>query len=134
MILFHQIFILWFTRKKYRSSHQYPIAMKKSTKPILWEEPGKLVPILFPKYGCSFQSDFYCMIYFITWKLNRTFHQYPIATENEAKHILWGEPGKLLSKLFPKYGWFSSIIVDSLPILWYALSHENCMTFSLNFS
>ena len=34
------------------------LALKKATKPILWEQPRKLVPILFPKYGCFYSIRF----------------------------------------------------------------------------
>ena len=49
-------------------------------------------------------------------------HQYPTASENAAKHIAWGEPGKLVPILFPKKGRFSTIRFPSCGML-YRMEH-----------
>ena len=43
------LMVCFITRKMHRSSRRCPIALEKATKPIFWEEPRMLVPILFPK-------------------------------------------------------------------------------------
>ena len=52
------LMVCFITREMHRSSHQYPIALEKAAKSILWEEPRKLVPILFPKYRCFYPIRF----------------------------------------------------------------------------
>ena len=96
-----------------RSSHQYPIAPEKVTKPILWEEPGKLVPILFPKRGCFFFIRF--LSYGILHHMENAWG-FPSISHNIGKHskthpveTAW----VLLSNFFPKYWWFSSIRLPS---------------------
>ena len=55
--------------------------------------------------GGSIPSDSYPMKYFITWKIIGAPHQYPIASENAAKHILREEPRTLVPILrFPSCG------------------------------
>ena len=64
----HYIPFLWHT-----SSHEkcmgflikFPIVLGKSVKPIEWERPGKLVPILVPYNGRFFPLDFHHVVYFI---------------------------------------------------------------------
>ena len=38
--------------------HQFPILRENATKPIVWGKPGKLVIILFPKYGYFYPIRF----------------------------------------------------------------------------
>ena len=45
-------------------SHQFLIARENATQPIVCGEPGKLVLILSPWYGCFFPSDFHPMVCF----------------------------------------------------------------------
>ena len=40
-----------FHHEKRVNSHQFTIAWENATKPILWEEPGKLVPMLFGNHA-----------------------------------------------------------------------------------
>ena len=58
--------------------------MGKVTKPILYEEPGKLVPTVFPKIGAFVPPDSYPMVCLSTWKIHGSSHQYLIALENTA--------------------------------------------------
>ena len=48
-------------------SHQFLIARENATQPIVCGEPGKLVLILSPWYGCFFPSDFHPMVCFSIW-------------------------------------------------------------------
>ena len=52
-------FITW---EMLRYPHQFPIALEYSAKSIELKEPGKLVPILSPKYGYFFPSDSHPMV------------------------------------------------------------------------
>ena len=55
----------------------------------------------------SIPPDSYPIGHFIPWKMHGAPHQYPIALENAAKHILWGDSGTLVPILLSKYPWFS---------------------------
>ena len=46
-----QVMVCFITREIHWYTHQYPMVLEKALKPILWEEPRKLVSILSPKYG-----------------------------------------------------------------------------------
>ena len=74
--------------------HQFPIVQENTTKPIVWGEPGKLVLILFPSKGDFFPLDSHPMLYFITWEMYGSSHQFPIAWEKAGKPIEWEKPGK----------------------------------------
>ena len=72
--------------------HQFPIALENAVKSIILREPGKLVPILSPKYGYFFPSDSHPMVFPTPWKMHGFSHQYPIASipdtlELKAKYI-----------------------------------------------
>ena len=80
-------FIIW---EMHGFSHQFLITWEKTAKPIELEksgklvpsniiqnhciivcgEPGKLVFILSPLYGCFFPLDSHPMVYFITWEMD----------------------------------------------------------------
>ena len=81
---------------------------KKTPKPMLWEEPGILVPIVFSKYGC------FCSTRFLS---NSVLHHTEITEIFHSRFIYWREPGKLVLRLFPKYGCFSSIRFSSYGLL-----------------
>ena len=53
----------------------------------------------------------------IVWETHWFSHQFPKARENASKHIVWGEPGKLLLILFPYYECFFPIRFPSYGIL-----------------
>ena len=82
-------------------SRKYP------TKPIACGEPGKLVLILFPQYGCFFPIRF--TFYGIICEIHGFPHQFPIAWEDAVKSIELGEPRKLVPIFSLTYGYFSSI-------------------------
>ena len=84
-------------------SWKYPI------KPIACGEPGKLVLILFPQYGCFFPLDSHSMIYFVICEIHGFPLQFPIASENAVKSIALGEPRKLVPIFSLFYGYLSSI-------------------------
>ena len=67
-------------------SRKYP------TKPIVCGEPGKLVLILFPWYGCFLSLDSYSMVYFIIREMFGFPRLFPIGWENAVKSIELGEP------------------------------------------
>ena len=104
-------FIPW---KMLRSSHQYPISWGKAIKPILYEEPRKLVPIVFPRYGCFCSTRFlsYGMLHYMenTWVFPSISHRMGKSTDQR-------EPRKLIPKFFRKYAWFSSIRFPSYGLL-----------------
>ena len=113
--------VCFITKEMQRSPYQYPIGWEKTTKPILWEEHGKLVSILFPKYGwfCGIPPDSYPMVCFITWKIYRSFHQYVIARKNVANTPIeenlencHTSCGKSVENWYP---YFSQSIGGSLP-------------------
>ena len=75
-----------------RSPHQFPIALENAAKSIELREPGKLVPILSPKYGYFFPSDSHPMVSPTPRKMHEFSHQFPIASipdtlELKAKYI-----------------------------------------------
>ena len=80
---------------------------KYPTKPIVCEEPGKLVLIHFPQYGCFFPIRFIC-------EIHRFPHQFPIAWENAVKSIKLGEPRKLVPIFSPNL-WI--LFFHQIPIL-----------------
>ena len=108
-ILFHQIPNLWFTREMNRSFHQDPIALEKTTIPILWEKPGKVVPTLLPKCGCFFFIRFlsYGMLHHTVnaWSFPSISHSIKKYSKTHPLGTAW----ELVSTLFQNYGWFSSI-------------------------
>ena len=71
---------------------------KYPTKPIVCGEPGKLVLILSPQYGCFFPLGFHPMVYFIPWEMHGFSHQ---IFHSIVKPIEWAMPGKLVPILFP---------------------------------
>ena len=101
-------------------SHQFPIAWKKTGKPIEWEKPGKLDPgkiLQNPSYvenlgnwysylshsmGAFFPLDSHPMVYFMIYKIHGFPHQFLISLKNAAKSIKLGESGKLVP-FFPQY-------------------------------
>ena len=70
-------FITW---EMLRFPHQFPIALENAAKSIELREPGKLVPILSPKYGHFFPSDSHPMVSPTPWKMHGFSHQFPIAS------------------------------------------------------
>ena len=75
-----------------RFPHQFPIALENAAKSIELREPGKLVPILSPKYGYFFPSDSHPMVSPTPWKMHSFSHQFSIALipdtlELKAKYI-----------------------------------------------
>ena len=78
---------------------------------------------IFSKYGCFFPLDSHPVVCFIIRETHGFFHQFPITWEkaakciewekgicswkNPIKPIPWGEPGKLVLKLFHTMGAFS---------------------------
>ena len=54
--------------------HQFPIALENAVKSIELREPGKLVPILSPKYGYFFPSDSHPMVSPTPWKVHGFSH------------------------------------------------------------
>ena len=61
-------------------SHQFPISLEDAAKSIELKEPGKLVPILSPKYGYFFPSDSHPTVSPAPWKMHGLSHQFPIAS------------------------------------------------------
>ena len=74
-------FITW---EMLRFPHKFPIALENAAKSIELREPGKLVPILSPKYGYFLPSDFHPMVYPTPWKMHGFSHQFPIAPVPDA--------------------------------------------------
>ena len=58
----------------------------------IWE----IVTHTFPIVWVLFPLDSHSMVYFITWEMYVSSHQFPIAWEKTAKPIEWGKPGKLV--------------------------------------
>ena len=106
-------FIIW---EMHGFPYQFPTLRENVTKPTVRGEPGKLVLILFPQYGCLF-SIFHFMVYFITSGMHVFSHQFPILREKTAKPIEWGKPRKLVFILFPQYGRFFPL--DSHPTVYF---------------
>ena len=133
VLSFHQISIL-----RYASSYGKYIGLpinilchwKRKQNPSYGKSLENWYPYFYQSVGASFPSDSYPMVYSITWKIHGASHQYPIALENTAKCILQGQPGSWFLN-FPKV-WV--VFFHQIPILWYALWHGKCMTFSINFS
>ena len=87
-------------------------------------EPGKLVLILFPQYGCFFfPLVSHSMVYFIICEIHGFPHQFPIACENAVKSIELGEPRKLVPIFSLTYGYFSSIRFPFYGILCYQMGN-----------
>ena len=78
---FH-LMVYFITREMYGFPHQFSIALGNAAKPIKWGKSGKLVPTLFPQYGCFFSLDFHPVGYFIIWEMHGFPHQFPKAQEN----------------------------------------------------
>ena len=90
----------------------------------------KIGPHTFPKVGVLPLCP---MVYFIPWEMNGYHHQYHIAWENVAKLILWGESGKLIAILFPKYEWLLSIRFPFCGMLYHKVWMGYRMGFLINF-
>ena len=77
----------------YRMEKVWEIGSRKyPTKPIVCGEPGKLVLIPFPWYGCFLSLDSYSVVYFIIREMFGFPRQFPIGWENAVKSIELGEP------------------------------------------
>ena len=102
-------------------SRKYP------TKPTVCGEPGKLVFILFPQYGCFFPLDSHSVVYFKICEIHGFPHQFPVAWENAVTSIELGEPRKLVPIFYLTHGYFSSI-----RFIWYTLlPHGKYMVFPI---
>ena len=67
-------FITW---EMLRFPHQFAIALENAKKSIKLREPGKLMFILYPKYGYFFPSDSHPMVSPTPRKLHGFFQQFP---------------------------------------------------------
>ena len=115
-------FIIW---KMHGFSDQFPITWEKTAKPIELEksrklvpsniiqnhcitvcrEPGKLVFILSPLYGCFFPLDFHPMVYFITWEMDGFSHRISHRKSKSQQNPSNGEgQGNWFSYFFHKIG------------------------------
>ena len=120
-------------------NHTFPIAwvLFSHSIPILWYTSayGKCMgfPINFPHYkkmqqnwsygeslgnwcsyfshsmGAFFLSNSHSMVYFSIWEMHGFPNQFPLVQEKATKLIVWGEPRKLVLKLFLYYMRFFSI-------------------------
>ena len=99
-------FIIW---EMYVFSHYFPLTWEKTTKPIEWRKPGKLVPrdilqntlyvenlrnwysYLSLIIGAFFPLDSHSMVYFIICEIDGFSHEFPKAWENAVKPIELGE-------------------------------------------
>ena len=99
-------FVIW---EMHGFPHQFLIVRENATKPFGWGEPGKLVLILFPKYGWFFSIRFpsYGILHHMgnAWASSSISHSTGKCNKTHRR----GEPGKLVLILFPYYGRFSSI-------------------------
>ena len=120
-------FIIW---EKDEFSHQFPTVWENATKPFIWGEPGKLVIIIFPQYGCFFPLDSHPTIYFIIWKMHGLPYQFSIVQENATKSIIWGRAWEIGTHDFPIV-WM--LFSHQIPILWYTSPHGKYMCFLINF-
>ena len=105
-------FIIW---EMLGFPHQLPTLRENATKLIVWGEPGKLVLIFFPWYGCFFPIRFssYGILHHMgnKWVSLSIFHS--TGKYNKTHRM---------DAVFP---------LDSH--LWYALWHGKCMCFLNNF-
>ena len=116
-------------QKLHGFSHQFPIVQESTTKLILWGEPGKLVLILFPQYGCFFHyipilrytsSNGKCMCFLINFPQHGKRQQNPLNEES-------------LKNCFPHFFRSMGAFFHYIPILWYTSSNERCMSFLISF-
>ena len=88
---FHPV-ICFITWEILRFPHQFPIALENAAKSIELRVPGKLAPILSPKYGYFFPPDSHPMVSPAPWKMHGFSHQFSISPvpdtlELKAKYI-----------------------------------------------
>ena len=99
VIFSHQILILWYTSSEIHGfRHQFSIVQQNASKPITWGEPGKLVLIFFPQYGCCFPIRF--PIYGILHHMENTY-VFSSISHNMAKDSQTHRMGENLGNLFP---------------------------------
>ena len=67
--------------------HEFSALLENVTKPIVWGEPGKLVLIIFPCYGCFFPLDSHSTVYLIIWEMYGFLHQFSIVQENKTQCV-----------------------------------------------
>ena len=72
-----------------RFSNQCPIARKNAAKPILWGQPVKLTPILFPKYGCFHGTLWYTSFHGNTWVFSPISHSLRIYSKTHPLGRAW---------------------------------------------
>ena len=117
--------ICFVTKGMYRSSHQYPITWKKATKHILWEEPGKLIPIWY-KYGCFCFTRFLYDGIIHHEEYTQVFHSiFHSMGEIGQIHPL-GRTWEIGTQNFSKVWVF---LFNQIPITWFASSQVHAQVF-----
>ena len=120
-------FIIW---EMHGFSHQFPIIPENATKPTVWGKPGKLVIILFPKYGYFFPIQFpsYDILHHMgnAWVFPSISHSTGKCNKTHCMRRTW----EIGTHTFPiKWVLFSR----SIPILWYTSLHGKYVGFPINF-
>ena len=110
-------FIIW---EMHGFPHQFPIVQENATKSIIWRRTWEIgtqtcsiVWVLF------FPLDSHFVVYFITWEMHVSSHQFPITWEKTAKPIEWGKSGKLVPDNIlqnPSYVFFSHRMCAFFPL------------------
>ena len=98
------------------------LALKKATKPILWKQPRKLVPILFPKYGCFYSIRFvsFGVLRHIENAWGSPSIPHNMGKCNKIHHT--GRAWDIITHTFPEI-WV--VLLYQISILWYVSSYEN---------
>ena len=109
-------FIIW---EMHGFPHQFPTLQENATKPIVWEETGKLVLILFPQCGCFFPLDSHPMVYFIAWKMHGFSHQISNSIRKVSRTHQMGKAWEICSHTFSKNRCFFSL--DSHPVVYFII-------------
>ena len=118
-------------RKTHRMGKVREIGLRENPiKPVVCGEPGKLLPILFPQYGCFFPIRF--TFYGILHNMENAWISPSIShTMGKCSEIHQiGRAWEIGTNFFPKL-W--TPFFYQVPILWYTLPHGKCINFLINF-
>ena len=111
------------------SSHQYPIVMENPAKPIPQKEPGLLIPILSPKYGCSISIRFLLCGILYHMGNARVFPSISHSIGKCSKSHPMGNTWQIDTRSFTKV---QELLFPQIPMLWHTSSQEKCILRAIN--
>ena len=132
VVLFHQIPILWFASSQGKCIGlliNIPQHWKRQQNPSYGKSLGNWYPYFSQSIGAFIPSDSYPMVHFITWKMHWTSKSHVMGkcSKTHPAERVWDIGTNTFRKV-------RAVLFHQISILWYVLSYEKCLAFSVNFS